>query len=341
MLGGLAAGFLGAGLLGMLFGGGLFGGLGGLSSIFGLLLQIGLIVIVIRLAMSWWQRRHETASAYAGGTAAPGGPSSFRSAASGFGLGSGSAPLEILPADYEAFERLLTDIQAAWSNEDVAKLHTLATPEMVSYFTKDLEANRARNVVNKVSGTRLLAGRPRRSLARGRYRFRQRGDAVLDGRQDSRSLQRPAGRGQRAAFGSHRSLDLPAHARRQLGALGDPADLIAGNTMTMQGAAVRSAAPLFCKLGSRRNDARNEARRRWLRLRLPERRRAWIDNRVTRDRARVFAGHVTSGIAVMHVPDVAGDLLLQNHDVAGSNRRHARRRRSRAGNGANWTARFS
>ena len=34
----------------------------------------------------------------------------------------------------------------------------MATPEMVSYFTKDLEANRARNVVNKVSGTKLLQG---------------------------------------------------------------------------------------------------------------------------------------------------------------------------------------
>jgi predicted lipid-binding transport protein (Tim44 family) len=158
MLGGLAAGFLGAGLLGMLFGGGMFGGLGGMSSIFGLILQIGLIFIVVRLAMSWWQRRHETAPAYAGPAAAPGAPSSFRAAATGFGLGSGSAPLEILPADYEAFERLLGDIQAAWSNEDVAKLHTLATPEMVSYFTKDLEANRARNVVNKVSGTKLLQG---------------------------------------------------------------------------------------------------------------------------------------------------------------------------------------
>ena len=76
----------------------------------------------------------------------------------GFGLGSGSAPLEIAPADYEAFERLLSDIQAAWSNEDVAKLHTLATPEMVSYFSGDLEANKARNVVNKVSGTKLLQG---------------------------------------------------------------------------------------------------------------------------------------------------------------------------------------
>jgi predicted lipid-binding transport protein (Tim44 family) len=157
MLGGLAAGFLGAGLLGMLFGGGMFGGLGGLSSIFGLILQIGLILIVVRLAMKWWQRRHETASAYAGAPPAPGAQSSFRTA-TGFGLGSGSAPLEILPGDYETFERLLGEVQAAWSDEDIAKLHTLATPEMVSYFTKDLEANRARNVVNKVSGTKLLQG---------------------------------------------------------------------------------------------------------------------------------------------------------------------------------------
>jgi predicted lipid-binding transport protein (Tim44 family) len=158
MLGGLAAGFLGAGLLGMLFGGGLFSGLGGLSSIIGLLLQIALIVIVVRLAMSWWQRRHTPASAYASGPAeGPGGQTSFRSGM-GFGLGSGSAPLEIQPADYEAFERLLGEIQSAWSDEDVAKLHTLATPEMVSYFSKDLEENKARNDINKVSNTKLLQG---------------------------------------------------------------------------------------------------------------------------------------------------------------------------------------
>ncbi len=157
MLGGLAAGFLGAGLLGMLFGGGMFSGLGGLSSIFGLILQIGLIIIVVRLAMAWWQRRHTPASAYAGAAARPGAQTSFQSG-TGFGLGSGSAPLEILPADYEAFERLLSEIQQAWSNEDVARLHTLATPEMVSYFTGDLQANKARNVVNKVSDTKLLQG---------------------------------------------------------------------------------------------------------------------------------------------------------------------------------------
>src|SRR4029079_12365911 len=70
MLGGLAMGFLGAGLFGMLFGSGLFSGLGSLSSIIGLLLQVGLIILVVRLAMSWWQRRHAPANAYATGPAA-------------------------------------------------------------------------------------------------------------------------------------------------------------------------------------------------------------------------------------------------------------------------------
>src|SRR5438477_509443 len=113
------------------------------------------------MAMSWWQRRQTPASAYAGGPASASGPqSSGFGSAMGFGLGSGSstAPLEILPADYEAFERLLGDIQAAWSNEDVAKLHTLATPEMVSYFSKDLEQNKANNDVNKVTDVKLLQG---------------------------------------------------------------------------------------------------------------------------------------------------------------------------------------
>ena len=157
LLGGFAAGFLGAGLLGMLFGGGMFGGLGGMSSLLGLILQIGLIVILVRMAMSWWQRRHGTAPAYAGAAAGYGTPSNMR-AGSGFGLGSGSAPLEIVPADYEAFERLLGEIQAAWSNEDIARLRGLATPEMVSYIADDLAEHKSRNQTNVVSGVKLLQG---------------------------------------------------------------------------------------------------------------------------------------------------------------------------------------
>ena len=160
LLGGLAAGFLGAGLFGMLFGGGLFSGIGGFSSILGLLLQIALIVFAVRLAMSWWQRRQMPQHAYAGAGAAgdPGNTSNSNFGGMGFGLGSGNAPLQVQPADYEAFERLLVEMQAAYSNEDIARLRTIATPEMVAFFTEDMQQNRARNQVNKVSDTRLLQG---------------------------------------------------------------------------------------------------------------------------------------------------------------------------------------
>jgi predicted lipid-binding transport protein (Tim44 family) len=157
LLRGLAAGFIGAGLFGLLFGGGLFSGIGGFSSILGLLLQIGLIVLLIRWAMSWWQRRQMSEPAYAGGGSPAAQASSYRSGLN-LGWGASSAPLQIQPGDYEAFERLLVDMQAAWSNEDLGRMSTMATPEMMQFFEGDLERNRARNAINKVSGTRLLQG---------------------------------------------------------------------------------------------------------------------------------------------------------------------------------------
>jgi predicted lipid-binding transport protein (Tim44 family) len=161
MLGGFAAGFLGAGLLGMLFGNGLFGGLGGLSSILGLLLQIGLIVLLVRFAMSWWQRRNAGAAAYAGPQAGPAPserPQANARTGFGFGVGANAPPLEIKPDDYDAFERLLGEVQGAWSDEDTARLEKLTTPEMLSYFAQDLAANKERGVVNKVSDVKLLQG---------------------------------------------------------------------------------------------------------------------------------------------------------------------------------------
>jgi predicted lipid-binding transport protein (Tim44 family) len=157
LLGGLAAGFLGAGLFGLLFGGGLFSGIGGFSSILGLILQIVLIVFLVRMAMSWWQRR-QMSEAYAGPAGGLGNTSRSNFGGMGFGVGTSTAPLQIQPADYEAFERLLVDIQQAYSNEDVGRLRALATPEMVTFFTEDLQQNRARNQVNKVSDTKLLQG---------------------------------------------------------------------------------------------------------------------------------------------------------------------------------------
>jgi len=163
-MGGLFAGFLGAGLLGMLFGGGLFGGLGGLSSIIGLLLQVVLIVIVGRLIWHWWQRRN--------GLAVAGGPSLrdanpyAGSGLGGFGRG-GSTPgpsaarsssIEITPQDYDAFERLLTDVTAAYGASDLSRLRTLATPEMVSDFADDLARYASRGLINEVGDIKLEQG---------------------------------------------------------------------------------------------------------------------------------------------------------------------------------------
>jgi predicted lipid-binding transport protein (Tim44 family) len=168
LMGGLLAGFVGAGLFGMLFGGGFMGGLGGIASFLGLLLQVGLVVGVAMLAWRWWQRRNQPAHAFAGGPSlrdiAPSSAPS-RGALGGFGGGSGASappanPDEIgtQPADFDAFEHILGDVQTAYGEEDLGKLRALATPEMVSYFAEDLAANASRGVVNKVSDVKLLQG---------------------------------------------------------------------------------------------------------------------------------------------------------------------------------------
>ena len=168
LMGGLMAGFLGAGLLGLLMGNGLLGGLGGIASFLGLLLQVAIVVIVARLLWNWWQRRNAPGYASAGGPAMRDAGQYDRQAAAqpsyGGGLaGGGAAPMAggdvaVEEADFNAFERRLSDVQGAYSAEDIAKLRTLATPEVVSYFAEELAENASRGVVNEVSDVKLLQG---------------------------------------------------------------------------------------------------------------------------------------------------------------------------------------
>jgi predicted lipid-binding transport protein (Tim44 family) len=157
LFGGLAAGFLGAGLFGMLFGNGMFGGMGGFASIFGLLLQVVLVVFVARLAFAWWQRRTMPEPAYAAVHPATG--HSFSGLSGMFG-GNTSAgqPLTIAKADYDAYEQLLADVQAAFSAEDLNALRAKVTPEMLSYFAEQLAGNSSRGLVNRVTDVKLLQG---------------------------------------------------------------------------------------------------------------------------------------------------------------------------------------
>jgi len=159
LFGGLAAGFLGAGLFGLLFGQGFFGGMAGFASIIGLLLQVVLVVIVGRLIFGWWQRRNMAAPAYAAAHSATG--HSFGDLSGTVG-GANVAPADehvaVDKSDYDAFERLLGDIQAAYSTEDLAALRTKVTPEMLSYFSEQLTDNASRGLINRVSDVKLLQG---------------------------------------------------------------------------------------------------------------------------------------------------------------------------------------
>lgn len=175
-LGGLAAGFLGAGLLGLLFGNGLLGGLGGLASILGLIIQVALVVIVARLLWTWWQRRQQQQQqqpAFAGATPEPGRPlhmdlspqggnaarpGSFLHPAQQPAAGGPSDEIGITGRDYDRFEQLLNETQAAYSREDLATLRNLMTPEMLSYVAEEFADNASRGVRNELSGVKLQQG---------------------------------------------------------------------------------------------------------------------------------------------------------------------------------------
>lgn len=168
MMMGIGAGLLGAGLFGMLSGSGFFGGLASLAGMLGFLLQIGLIIGIVMLAIRFFRRRSEPQLAGAGAPYARQGydaPQSQQTAARMGGFGGGAAaaavqpqPIELAGEDFNTFERLLGEINTAYSNEDEAGLRQRTTPEMFGYFDEDLSDNARRGVADRVSDVKLLQG---------------------------------------------------------------------------------------------------------------------------------------------------------------------------------------
>lgn len=174
--GGFMAGLLGAGLLGALFGAGFFGGLGSLTAMLGLLLQIALIGGLIFLAIRFFRSRQQPAYAQGpaqrnaldpmGGRDAPppGGPQPYGAMGGAAGASMpadaphGGAPLELTGADFDTFERLLGEVQAAYGEGSVGKLRMLTTPEMASYFEDQISEDERRGVKARVSDVKLLQG---------------------------------------------------------------------------------------------------------------------------------------------------------------------------------------
>jgi predicted lipid-binding transport protein (Tim44 family) len=183
--GGFMAGLLGAGLLGALLGGGFFGGLGGIASMLGLLLQVGLVVLLVSFAVRWFRRRNgEPAAAGAPyarsgmdpNAAGGGNPGLGGSAGTGGMMGGAQRPpqqrpVQIGPNDFQSFERLLNEVQDAYSHEDMVGLRNLATPEMAGYFEEELRGNAARGVVNRISDVKLQQGDLSESWGEGAQDF--------------------------------------------------------------------------------------------------------------------------------------------------------------------------
>ncbi|MGH6794628.1 MAG: Tim44 domain-containing protein [Methylocella sp.] len=160
---GLLGGFLGAGLFGLLFGHGLFGGLGGGLSILGLLLQIGLLFLLFKFVMGFVRGRSPAFRAFDSNLGQGLGQAGTNAGGfAGFGGGPGSTrgetKLELTPADFGMFEQRLVAIQSAFDAEDFDRLRALATPEMASYFAKELAGNAEKGLVNRIADVKFLQG---------------------------------------------------------------------------------------------------------------------------------------------------------------------------------------
>lgn len=182
-MGGMMLGLFGAGIFGLLAGSGFFSGLGSLAGILGFMLQLALIAGVVMLVMSFLRRRQQPQPAgmardmHGGGNPPPGpmgrtgpgpmagnaGRGAMGAGLGGAGLGMGArpaqeAPVQVGPADYEAFERLLAQVNDAWTREDMAALGRVATPEVVQYFRDDLADLAARGLKNETTDSKLEQG---------------------------------------------------------------------------------------------------------------------------------------------------------------------------------------
>ena len=149
-------------LLGGLFAAALFSifGAGALASVLGFMLQMLLVGGIIFLLFRLFRGGSKPAMATATASPAPAGrnPMDILNR-SGTGLGANASDeLKIGPSDYDAFERLLGEVQMAYGRNDVDALSSRLTPEMLSYFAGELDDNAKKGLLNVVSDVKLEQG---------------------------------------------------------------------------------------------------------------------------------------------------------------------------------------
>jgi predicted lipid-binding transport protein (Tim44 family) len=156
LMGGLAGGLLGVGLGSLLMGNGFGGGTGFL----GLLIQMALLFFVGRWLFRMFMRRQAGQPAMAG-MPRMAQPTPMQASAAGGGMGAPAgapASVTVTKADYEAFDRNLHEVQAAWTAQDLNAMRALVTPEMVGYFGEQLAEQSSRGLRNSVTHVKLEQG---------------------------------------------------------------------------------------------------------------------------------------------------------------------------------------
>jgi predicted lipid-binding transport protein (Tim44 family) len=148
---GFAGGLLGAGLFGLMSGHGLMGGAHGFFGFIGLLIQIMLGVFLVRWLFGLFMRRQNGGASAGNGGFTPAGNAGRPSPGT-------QRTIQIGPQDYQAFQQLLLNVQAAWTQQNIPALQGMATPEMVSYFNQELAGLASRGERNVVSDVRFLQG---------------------------------------------------------------------------------------------------------------------------------------------------------------------------------------
>lgn len=155
------------GLRGVLMGGlfaaalaGIFG-MGALATIAGFLLQMlligGIVYLLLRLFRGGFGAQPATAAAGASPTYRGRNPADILNR-SGSAGGGAVDELKIGPADYDAFERMLGEVQMAYGRNDIDALGKRLTPEMLSYFAAELDENAKKGLLNVVSDVKLEQG---------------------------------------------------------------------------------------------------------------------------------------------------------------------------------------
>jgi predicted lipid-binding transport protein (Tim44 family) len=159
----IVGGLVFSGLFGLMFGTG-FGGFGGFLA---LLIQVVVLVFVLRWLFRRFGPQPQTANGmrydYAppqrdrqtAGGARPAASATRSRASQRAGR---RDEIGVTDSDLQVFEQRLTQVQDAYSREDLNALRRIATPEVFEYLVRELEESRAKGQRNEVFDVRLLEG---------------------------------------------------------------------------------------------------------------------------------------------------------------------------------------